>query len=125
MLFTVHSKAPWLQLLSLNCMRMRIYNGVGDTQQMLAWHGSCRHDRIIKMVGDVLALLEPRYYRTLETGMTVIESFVKREARLPQLLARAARGLGTLRLALRRANSISMTTMFAHTALLLCARLYC
>ena len=100
MLFTVLSKAPWLQLLSLYGMRMRIYSGVGDTPQMLAWHGSCRHDRIIKMDGDVLAPFEPRYYRTLETGMTVIESFAKREARLPQLLARASRGLGALRLAL-------------------------
>ena len=44
-----------------------------------------RHDQTIEMNGDILALLEPRYSRTLETSMTVTEPLALREAQLPHL----------------------------------------
>ena len=55
-----------LAALSLYCMRMRRYNGVNfkpvpvpQATPHKCWHGSCRHNRTIKMDGHVLAWLKP------------------------------------------------------------------
>ena len=71
------------------------------------WNGSCRYDRTIKREGDVLAPLEPQYYQTLNTGMTVTE------ARLPRLRTRSTRRFALC----DRARCIFMTTIFVHAAL--------
>ena len=115
MLFTVFlkAKAPWLSLYAMHMRRYEMMNfkpiPVPQATPSKCWHGSCRHDWTIKMDGDVLALLEFWYYQTLETGMTVVK---------PR--ARCARHFAPR----THTKCISMTTMFVHTALLLCTRLY-
>ena len=71
------------------------------------------------MDGDVLALLESRYYWTLETNITVTEPLALREPRL-------FHPGGTRRFAPHtHTKCISITTMIMHMTLLLCTQLYC
>ena len=109
-------KAPWLQVCTLCACAdamwwtLNPYLSRRPHPPNAGMAASCRRDQTIKMDGDILVLLEPWYYRTLETGMTVTK---------PRSRVRGAR-----RFALRaRTKCISMTMMFVYTALLLCTRL--
>ena len=104
----------------------------GHTLQTLTWQLQTR--LTLKMDGDVLAQLEPRYYRTLETGMTVTEPLASREPRFSGLARERYAVYALAPHASARAKCISLIydhhvcaqgPTIVHTVLLLCTRPYC